>query len=67
MADGYKLWKVCPLCTGAGKFSQWVGDINSGSSPELLDCPQCNGSGYVFVGWCSVDTFTLPDDLPDAP
>jgi hypothetical protein len=67
MADGYKLWGICPLCSGAGKFYQWVGNVNTGGSLELLGCPPCGGSGYVFNGWCSVDTFTLPDDLPDAP
>lgn len=66
MADGYKLWRVCPTCNGAGTYPQWSNDVGSGGSIELRNCGKCNGKKYIFSGWCSVDTFTLPADLPDA-
>jgi hypothetical protein len=62
MADGYKLWQVCPICNGTGVISFWTGD-----GSEERSCPKCAGVKYIFFGWCSVDTFTLPADLPDAP
>lgn len=61
MADGYKLWVDCCYCN-KGKRVRRDGDGN------LVDvaCEYCNGSGYMFFGWCSVDTFTLPTNLPNA-
>ena len=57
MADGYKLWKACPTCKGAGVQAL---PNNTG---VLVDrtCPECLGQKYFLWGWCSVDTFTLPD------
>ena len=62
MADGYKLWKDCEYCL-KGKQKQWVGAEGGGLSD--VDCSQCGGTGYRFFGWCSVDTFTLPANLPE--
>jgi hypothetical protein len=62
MADGYKLWKDCPHCVkGKQKFTGEQG----GDSVVEIPCTQCNGSGFIFLGWCSVDTYTLPTGLPD--
>jgi hypothetical protein len=57
MADGYKLWEVCRLCKGTGL----CGD----EGLESNECVACKGKKYIFSGWCSVDTFTLPDNLPE--
>lgn len=62
MADGYKLWQVCPVCQGDGTNDNgWPG------SPLLIECWNCGGTGYKFFGWCSVDTYEMPTDLPDEP
>ena len=62
MADGYKLWKDCEYCIN-GKQKKSAGDEGGGT--QDIDCPQCDGKGYVFFGWCSGDLFTLPANLPD--
>jgi DnaJ-class molecular chaperone len=59
MADGYKLWTVCHLCDGTG--------ITGDEGSEDRNCTLCKGKKYIFGGWCSVDTSTLPTNLPDAP
>lgn len=59
MAEGYKLWQVCPQCLGEGEA---VGIVGSGPS---ITCFRCNGEKYIFFGWCSADLFTLPANLPE--
>ena len=58
MAKGYKLWIICPQCNGTG--------LGGDEGLENNVCVACNGKKYIFNGWCSEDTFTLPDNLPEA-
>ena len=64
MADGYKLWKDCPIpyCI-KGKVTKPGAAV--GDPPVKVDCPICGGSGFVFFGWCSADVFTMPANLPE--
>lgn len=59
MADGYKLWQKCPYCVD-GKQKKSVNEQDIAD----VDCPQCGATGWKFFGWCSTDTYTLPDDVP---
>jgi DnaJ-class molecular chaperone len=64
MADGYKLWRICLACAGSGHTGKLI-EGDPGQPPTNETCTLCNGSGYIFFGWCSVDTFTLPANLPE--
>jgi DnaJ-class molecular chaperone len=66
MADGYKLWQVCTQCKGVGTIGQWIDTATEGTYQQVT-CPVCNGVKYIALGWCSVDTFTLPSNLPNMP
>jgi len=63
MAEGYKIWVECPYCIN-GK--QKTSGTTEESETIEIDCPQCGGLGYRFFGWCSVDTFTMPGNLPES-
>lgn len=58
MADGYKLYQACPQCGGAGVLT--VSDGPDGETKEIV-CFRCSGNKYFFLGWCTADTFTMPD------
>ena len=59
MATGYKLWMICPSCKGTGLN----GDEKSGNR----QCSECSGIKYIVGGWCSEDTYTIPENLPSFP
>ena len=62
MADGYKLWADCPYCIKGKVKSSGA----QGPDPTVdVTCPQCQGTGFKFMGYCSVDTFPLPAGLPE--
>lgn len=68
MADGYKLWMVCPVCNGTGTNEVRVGSTaNEVGILEDVVCEKCGGTKYVFFGYCSVDTFALPANLQEPP
>jgi hypothetical protein len=50
------------MCEGTGKDR-----IRAAEGILEENCPRCEGKKYVFLGWCSVDTFPMPTGLPDAP
>ena len=59
MADGSKVWQLCPVCKGSGLSPRRI-------APEVEEaCPQCSGEKYIFWGWMSKDDFELPADLPE--
>ena len=61
MADGYKIWQICPSCSGTGKNIRWDGDEHGVGGLIEDNCSRCLGEKYIFLGWCSVNTSILPD------
>lgn len=53
MATVYKLYEICKECGGTGK------EIIAGK--DEVTCKQCNGDKVKLTGYCSADTYDIPE------
>ena len=53
MAQAYKLYDICVNCSGTGKV------VIAGKDEQT--CTQCNGAKILLKGYCSVNTYDIPE------
>lgn len=67
MANGNKVWSVCPDCRGTGKNRKFVADEHGQGEPQEENCSRCEGKKYVFFGWIQTSASPMPTNLPEPP
>lgn len=62
MAEGSKIWRMCPYCIGKGQK-----DVSTIEGAVIEDCEWCDATGYIFFGWKAKEEEIIPANLPDPP